>query len=218
MRFKRGLAHLVLRWTGWKVLGTPPAESRYVIIAAPHTSGWDLIYTLATAWSHGIDIKWIGKHTLFYFPYGWFFRFLGGVSMDRRTRQNMVVKATERFRESKSLVLLVSAEATRRRTDVWKSGFYHIAYQSGVPVQLAGIHYQKRECTFGPLVKPSGHVRDDMDIVRSFYATVSDGGRYADQFGEIKLRDESDVRPSSVPRPAHDLDGDDELSTASQTG
>jgi 1-acyl-sn-glycerol-3-phosphate acyltransferase len=211
MAFKRGFARLVLRLSGWAVKGTPPVAPRYVIIAAPHTSGWDLVYTLATAWSNDIDIKWIGKHTLFYFPYGWFFRFLGGISMDRRSRQNMVTKATERFKEQDSLVLLVSAEATRKRTDVWKSGFYHIAYQSGVPIQLAGIHYDRRECTFGPLVTPTGQVKDDMDIVREFYEDVSDGGRFRDQFGEIKLRDESPVGTSSAPRPAHDVSDDDEF-------
>ena len=204
--------------TGWVVKGTPPSTGRYVIIAAPHTSGWDLIYTLATTWSHDIDIKWIGKHTLFFFPYGWFFRFLGGIPMDRRSRQNMVSKATERFRNSDELVLLVSAEGTRGKTDVWKSGFYHIAYQSGVPIQLAGIHYGRKECTFGPLVHPTGHVADDMDIARAFYETVHDGGRYPDQFGMVKLRDESPVSTSSVPRPAHEMDDDDEFSTATISG
>lgn len=191
---------------------------RYVIIAAPHTSGWDLVYTLATAWSNDIDIKWIGKRALFYFPYGWFFRFLGGISMDRRSRQNMVTRATDRFKSQDSLVLLVSAEATRKRTDVWKSGFYHIAYQSGVPIQLAGIHYGRCECTFGPLVVPTGRVEEDMNIVRDFYSEVADGGRFQDQFGEIKLRDESPVGVSSAPRPAHEASDDEDLTTATSAG
>ncbi|MGB1698753.1 MAG: lysophospholipid acyltransferase family protein [Nannocystaceae bacterium] len=216
--FKRAFALFVLWISGWKVKGAAPTAPRYVIIAAPHTSGWDLVYTLATAWSNDIDIKWIGKHTLFFFPYGWFFRFLGGIPMDRRSRQNMVTKATERFKAQDSLVLLVSAEATRKRTDVWKSGFYHIAYQSGVPIQLAGIHYDRRECTFGPLVTPTGRVSEDMDIVREFYRDVADGGRFKDQFGEIKLRDETPVGPSSVPRPAHDTSDDEDLTTATSTG
>ncbi len=34
---------------------------RYVIIAAPHTSNWDMPFMLAFAFIYDIPVKWMGK-------------------------------------------------------------------------------------------------------------------------------------------------------------
>ena len=48
--FLRGVSLTVLRVTGWRVEGTLPSHAtKSVLIAAPHTSNWDLPYTLMLA-------------------------------------------------------------------------------------------------------------------------------------------------------------------------
>ena len=49
--FKR-FSILVLRWAGWTLVGQMPTNTpKSVVIAAPHTSNWDLPYTLMVAFA-----------------------------------------------------------------------------------------------------------------------------------------------------------------------
>ena len=48
----RGLSLGMLRLLGWKLDGQLPADqAKCVLIAAPHTSNWDLPYTLMVAFA-----------------------------------------------------------------------------------------------------------------------------------------------------------------------
>ena len=50
-----------LRLAGWRIEGALPASARKcVLIAAPHTSNWDLPYTLMTAFALRLNIYWMG--------------------------------------------------------------------------------------------------------------------------------------------------------------
>ena len=58
-----------LRLTGWQVQGTlPPEATKSVLIAAPHTSNWDLPYTLMAAFALRLHIRWLGKVSIFTSP------------------------------------------------------------------------------------------------------------------------------------------------------
>ena len=58
---KRTIARVVLRLTRWGTDGEPPDEARFVAIAAPHTSNWDLFYLLMHGWYHEVDMSWLAK-------------------------------------------------------------------------------------------------------------------------------------------------------------
>jgi 1-acyl-sn-glycerol-3-phosphate acyltransferase len=94
------------------------------------------------------------------------------------------------FEQNESLVLVVAAEGTRKATTHWKSGFYHIARSAGVPIVLGYLDYARRRGGFGPAVHPSGNIERDMDEIRRFYADKV--GLHPDQFGEVRLLEESD--------------------------
>lgn len=182
------IGKLWLRTFGWK-LGTPkPEHSKFVIIGAPHTSGWDLPFTLATAWALGIDIRWIGKHTLFEGPFGWFMHTLGGIPVDRRASSNMVTQLVEAFAREGRLVVAVSPEGTRGKAPYWRSGFYHIAHEAGVPIGCGYVDYARKESGVGGFITPTGDVRADMDLVRAFYRDIR--GKYPENQTEPRLREE----------------------------
>jgi 1-acyl-sn-glycerol-3-phosphate acyltransferase len=185
----RLLASLFLRVSGWEAEGERPAARKYVLIAAPHTSNWDLAFLLAFAWVLGVKISWMGKHTLFRGPMGAVMRALGGIPVRRSRSENLVDQMADAFARAGSLVLTVPAEGTRSYVPHWKSGFYHIARRARVPIVLGYLDYARKRGGFGPELIPTGNVREDMDEVRAFYAGVA--AKHPENFGEIRLKEET---------------------------
>lgn len=184
------LGRFLLWLFGWKIRGESPTYRKYVLIAAPHTSNWDFPFMLATAYAMRLRVSWFGKHTLFIPPWGWFMRKLGGIPVDRRAPQTLVMQMVERFKHSEDLILGMSPEGTRSKVDVWKSGFYHIASESRVPIGLGYIDYDRKLCGVGMFVIPSGNVNDDMNKIRTFYRNMR--GKHPDMESEPRLREETD--------------------------
>ena len=191
---KRQLGQLLLRLSGWQGEGEKPALRKYVLIAAPHTSNWDLVYMLAMSFVYDVKISWLAKHTLFRPPLGWFLRRLGGMPVDRRSRHGLVAEAAQSFDASDSLVLMVAPEGTRRRSDYWRSGFYHIARAAGVPIVLGFLDYRRRRGGFGPAIETTRNPRTDMDVIRAFYRDKT--GRRPQLQGAMRLREEEESQPS----------------------
>ena len=181
-------ARWMMKRLGWRVTGELPAESHFVVIAAPHTSNWDLFYLLGAATALGMRVSWIGKHTLFVGPLGPFFRAIGGIPIDRRRSQKMVEQMVDQFETRDRLNLAIPPEGTSGRSEYWKSGFYWMAYKAQVPVSLGFLDYRKKEGGLGPLVYLTGNVRQDMDEIRAFYENVS--GLRPENYGPIRFRDE----------------------------
>jgi 1-acyl-sn-glycerol-3-phosphate acyltransferase len=186
------LANAFLRATGWKPEGRPPERRRFVLIAAPHTSNWDLAYLLAFAEHYDLSISFMMKHTVFRGPFGPLFKSLGGIPIYRHQRGDLVKQMVEAFRQRDEFVLVVPAEGTRARVEYWKSGFYHIAREANVPIVLSYLDYARKRGGFGPAVMPTGNVRDDMDAIRDFYADKS--GLHPELFAEPRLREEDGPR------------------------
>ncbi len=181
---------------GWKLEGKAEAPAKYVFIAAPHTSYWDFPFMLATAFVLRTRVCFLGKHTLFTAWYGGFYRWLGGIPVDRRSPQNLVSQIAERFHESTDLILAVPPEGTRSKVGYWKSGFYHIALNAGVPVGFGYLDYERRCCGLGGFLHPTGNIRDDMDVVRAFYESVK--GKHPEKVSPIRLREEEVVQDSFI--------------------
>ena len=186
---KQAVGHAMLSLLGWRKEGELPKHSRYVLIAAPHTSSWDFPLMIALAFVYDVDLRWMGKVELFESALGPMFRRLGGVPVIRSERRNMVGQMADLFRSREEFVLAVPAEGTRSYTDRWKSGFYHIAREAEVPIVLGFLDFGRRVGGLGPAVVPSGDLRADMDRIRAFYKPIQ--GRNPERFGPIRLREES---------------------------
>jgi 1-acyl-sn-glycerol-3-phosphate acyltransferase len=182
------VARLFLRLTGWRPEGARPNVPRFVLIAAPHTSNWDLAYLLALATVFDLKISWMGKHVLFRPPLGWLMRRSGGIPIVRHLRGNMVDQMADTLRNSEQMALVVPSEGTRGHTPYWKSGFYHIARSADVPIVMGYLDYPRKRGGFGPALQTTGDVRLDMDEIRAFYAGKT--GKYPDLFGPIRLKEE----------------------------
>lgn len=189
---RRLICRLYLFLYRWRtVVPETSVPERCVMIAAPHTSNWDFPVTIAMAEMSGVDIKWLGKSQMFKGILGPFFRWLGGISVERSSPQGLVSDLAAEFSRQDRLVLVVPAEGTRGAVEYWKSGFYRIASEAGVPIVCAYVDRRTRTGGFGPVITPSGDVRADMDLIRAFY----DGkeGLKPGRFNVPRLREEESV-------------------------
>jgi len=178
----RGFSVAFLRLAGWSVEGRlPPEATKSVFIAAPHTSNWDLPYTLMVAFALRLNPYWMGKHTIFKAPFGPLMRWLGGIAVNREQSNNLVAASAQAIRESDGPVqLIVPPEGTRSKTRYWKTGFYYIAQTAGVPIVMAYMDYSTKRSGLGPLFQPTGDVDADMAAIKAFYAPFK--GKNSDQF------------------------------------
>jgi 1-acyl-sn-glycerol-3-phosphate acyltransferase len=184
------MARTLLELTGWRIEGERPKPDSYVLIAAPHTSNWDFILMLLFAAAFDIKVNWMGKHGLFWPPIGWIMRAMGGIPIVRHRKSNVVDSMIEAFTREAALVLVVPTEGTRKHTEYWKSGFYHIARGAGVPIVPSYLDFGQKRGGFGPAQAVSGDVTRDMQFFRDFYAPMK--GRFPERFGPVRLREEDE--------------------------
>lgn len=178
----RSGSRMFLRANGWRVEGSlPDSAARSVLIAAPHTSNWDLPYTLMVGFVLDLNLYWMGKASLFRGPAGPVMRWLGGIAVDRTRSNNLVAASALALREADGpLQLVVPPEGTRGKTRHWKTGFYFIALEAQVPIVLAFMDYERKVAGLGPLFLPTGDAERDIAEIKRFYTGVK--GKNADQF------------------------------------
>lgn len=183
--FFRGLSLLLLKISGWKIVGRLPDQERYVIIVAPHTSNWDLFYGILLAFAFRLEPRFIAKNQLFRRPFSSLMKWLGGLPVDRTSSHHTIDQMVRLFLENKKFVLALAPEGTRHKMGGWKSGFYHIAASARVPILLAFIDYASTSGGTGPLVHPTGDIQNDMKIIADFYSTVK--GKYPDKTSPVQI-------------------------------
>jgi len=178
----RALSVGFLKLTGWKIQGTlPPGAEKSVLIAAPHTSNWDLPYMLMVAFSLQLTVYWMGKEQIFRFPFRGLMMWLGGIPVQREKSNNLVAASAEAIKAASGpLQLVVPPEGTRSKTRYWKTGFYHIAVSAQVPIVMAYMDYEKKISGLGPVFEPTGNIEADMAQIKAFYANFK--GKNASQF------------------------------------
>jgi len=181
-----GLSRFILRLCGWRIEGQIPAGPKYVLVAAPHTSGWDFFLWLALTYACRSRCVWMGKDSLFRPPFGVVFTWLGGIPIDRDSRNGVVGQAIETFGSVSEMVLAIPPEGTRKKTDHWKSGFYYIAQGAGVPLVLSFVDFERKAMGYGPMLIPNGDIEADMAVIREFYKDVK--AKYPENFSDVRLR------------------------------
>ena len=178
----------LLKISGWTLDRTNPPVTNCVVIAAPHTSNWDFILMLLFAGAFGLKISWMGKSNLFIKPFGYFLRLIGGISINRRKKNQIVDHMISLFRQRENFLLVVPVEGTRARVNFWKSGFYHIAKGANVPILPTFLDYGNKRGGFGVPIITTNNLLSDMQKIRDFYAPFK--GKFPSNSGPVKLQEE----------------------------
>ncbi len=176
------IAQFLLRISGWRCISPPAVVTQSVICVAPHTSNWDFIIGSLYARCIGQKASFMMKKEWFFFPLGAFFRQLGGVAIDRVKKASVVENIVSCFTKGKRFTIAITPEGTRKAVASWKTGFYRIATQAGVPIQLARIDFQKKVVGIFEIFYPTGNEEEDLKYIRSRYK--KEQAKYPEQFIE----------------------------------
>lgn len=197
MLLRKLIGAAYIRLAGWTLIGERPEAKKYVLVCAPHTSNWDFVYLLAASWAFGTNLNWLGKHTLFEGPMGWFLLKTGGVPVNRHSPQDLVEQLVTEFESKDELHLAIPPSGTRGYREYWKSGFYRIAMQADVPVVMGILDFKAKRTGFGPQFMLTNDIPKDMDRIREIYFGVE--AKFPDQQARIRLRveDPPDEAPAA---------------------
>ncbi|HVO68217.1 MAG TPA: lysophospholipid acyltransferase family protein [Syntrophales bacterium] len=167
------LSIVVLRIFGWRRSGQLPKIPKFVVIAAPHTSNWDFPIGLAIVFAFKMKMNWLGKDSLFRWPFGSFFKWLGGIPISRSKSGDIVAQMIKTFKIRAKMVMVVAPEGTRKKVKYWKTGFYRIAQGADIPIVMGFIDYVRKMGGFGPTLMPCGDIESDIEKIRAFYDNVT---------------------------------------------
>jgi 1-acyl-sn-glycerol-3-phosphate acyltransferase len=156
---------------GWKIVGEKPTCQKYIVVAAPHTSNWDFFIFLLAGFVLRLDVHWMGKDSLFPWPFKRLMVWLGGIPIDRSKNNNVVDQMAEYFCSVERLTVLIPPEGTRAKVEQWKTGFYYIAEKADVPIVLGFIDAATRTAGLGPVFTRTGDVDSDMQAIQGYYKT-----------------------------------------------
>ena len=168
----RALGRAYLRLFGWRIEGIFPADPKYVVIVAPHTSNWDFPLGLAVLFAHELRISWLAKHSMFIFPFKKCLRWLGGIPINRSASHGVVGECVRAFKAAPALMLALAPEGTRSGVSQWKSGFYLIAAKAGVPILPVGFDYRDHVVRLMPLFQPSGNLEQDLPLIQARFNDI----------------------------------------------
>lgn len=163
-----------LRSMNWNIALSFPFHSlkKYIVIVGPHTSNWDFIIGLA--YRNILDMNYVGflgKSQLFKPPFGWIFRSLGGIPVDRTSSHNLVDTVADMFAKRERFAIAIAPEGTRKKVDRLKTGFYFIAAKAKIPIIMVGLDYKHRTVRFSEPLYTSNQTEDFAKIY-DFYRTI----------------------------------------------
>ena len=167
------ISAFILKILGWEIVGQWPDVKKFVLIVIPHTSNWDFPYGILIRKAMNRNIQYAAKDSLFKWPFGIFFRWSGGVPVDRSKSNNFVDAVVDIFNERDEFALCIAPEGTRKKVDKLKTGFYYIAKGAGVPIVMFRFDYGKRQFVASEPFYPTDDKEADFAVIRDYFKGVT---------------------------------------------
>jgi 1-acyl-sn-glycerol-3-phosphate acyltransferase len=158
-----------MRLAGWRVDGKLPELPKFILIGAPHTSNWDFVLFLGVIFALRANVRFMGKAELFHRPFGWFFRYCGGVPVDRKKSTGLVDQMVDACNGSDRFILTIAPEGTRHHVAEWKRGFYHIARGAGIPIVMAIVDGKHKTVHVGKIFHLTDDIEADMKSITGMF-------------------------------------------------
>ena len=165
--------------SGWQTT-SDLGDGAGVTIAAPHTSNWDFVFGILVILGINARVRWLGKHTIFKFGVTWFFRWLGGIPVNREQPDEVMGYVDAAVEKDNGLILVMAPEGTRKKVTKWKTGFLRIAKKNKCVIQLGALDFANRRIVLGDVFEPTGDNEADIAAIIEYYSQFT--GRHPDQF------------------------------------
>ncbi len=177
------ISKIIFWFTGWKVKGDYPREiKKAVLIAAPHTSNWDFLFSRAGLFIMKAPVRFIIKQEWVKGPIGFLLKKLGAIPVDRNAKNkslSFVDQVIDLYNQHDELIIMIAPEGTRKLVKKWRSGFYYMAMNAKIPILLGYLDYKNKLAGVGGVIYPSGDYESDLEKIKSFYKTVT--AKYPEQ-------------------------------------
>lgn len=161
---------------GWKLVGnidfSKDEIKKAVIIAVPHTSWHDFYIGILLRKVIGIKTNFVGKKELFKWPFGYYFRAVGGVPLNRSANENKVEAIAKEFDRHEEFRIAFAPEGTRKKVENWRTGFYYIAKTANVPIIMFTLDFEKKQNHISEPFYPTDDVDADFKFMMGFYKDV----------------------------------------------
>jgi 1-acyl-sn-glycerol-3-phosphate acyltransferase len=165
----KAIARLMMLASGWRFEGPLPNLKQFVLIVGPHTSSWDFLIGTMAIFALGIRATYLGKDTLFKAPFGFVFRWIGGVPVDRQSPHNVVAQMIEHLENRDRMILAISPEGTRKKTPRWRTGFYWVALGAGVPIVPVVLDFSRKRYVIHPPQVMTGDAEQEIAHLQTFF-------------------------------------------------
>lgn len=134
----------------WKIVGTISRDTKKcILLVVPHTSWHDFYIGVFTRGVINQRMNFVGKKEMFTFPFGYYFRWMGGAPLNRLKNENKVQAIAKIFAQRDEFRLAIAPEGTRKKVTSWKTGFYYIAQEANVPIVPVAFDWSKKEVRLG---------------------------------------------------------------------
>ena len=175
------LAAWAVRLAGWRIEVAEPMPEKCVIVMYPHTSNWDFVFGLLTKWCIGLTFKrdalcFAGKESLFRWPWGGFFRAVGGFPVNRGSASGFVDQMAARFGNEPRMRFVIAPEGTRSYAAHVRSSFYYVALAAKVPIALGAFDFLSKRVVVNTFLWPSGDVAADLATIGAYYRELGNQG------------------------------------------
>ncbi|WP_448568732.1 1-acyl-sn-glycerol-3-phosphate acyltransferase [Thalassotalea ganghwensis] len=162
----------LLKWFGWQVIGALPNRQQFIIAVAPHTSNWDFFLGLAVMFRLQLNVKFLGKHSIFIWPIKSLLVRFGGIPVERSHHHGVVGQMVDLFNQKIPLVLALAPEGTRSKVYKWKTGFLHIAHQANIPVVPIAFDFAKKTVEIMPARSISNNIEQERVAFQQLFTQV----------------------------------------------
>jgi len=177
------ISRFLLKLSGWDFSTAFPAGKKYILIQAPHTSMWDFVLGYFYADAVGISPKFLIKAKYFFWPLGPVLRFAGAWPVHPNRDTAFYRHLVDAIVNAEEFYLIITPEGTRKATKRWKTGFYKLSVETGVPILFTSIDYSRKKLSVGPEFHPTGDMDSDIRFIMSYFK--AEWGKHKDQFIEI---------------------------------
>lgn len=177
IKLKRRIYNFILtHFLGWEIKGNSTFSKlkikKAILIAAPHTHWMDLFLGILIRGSVGFKSSFIGKKELFFFPLSIFLKLIGGIPVNRSKKNNTVNEIVNIFNQRKEFMLSLAPEGTRQKVSKFKTGFYYIAKEAGIPIIMITMDYSNKQSLISDPFYPTKNFKDDLNFIESFFDGV----------------------------------------------